>query len=40
MVMVGWAGMEVVDGMHAGQNQRFGRMSGDVGSLPVCEVKH
>ena len=31
MVMVGWvaAWMEVVDGMHAGQSQGVGRMSGD-----------
>ena len=30
MAMVG-AGMEVVDGMHAGQNRGVGRMSGDDG---------
>ena len=28
------AGMEVVDGMHVGQIQGFGRMSGDAGTLP------
>ena len=40
--MVGWlwAGVVVVDGMHAGQNQGVGRMSGDTGSLPECEVMH
>ena len=29
------AGMEVVDGMHAGQME-IGRMSGDTGALPEC----
>ena len=32
--------MEVVDGMHAGQNWGIGRMSGDIGALPECEVTH
>ena len=31
------AGMEVMDGMHAGQS-RGGRMSGDTGALPGCKV--
>ena len=30
--------MEVVDGMHAGQSPAVGRMSGDAGALPECEV--
>ena len=30
--------MEVVDGVHV--RQSHGRMSGDVGALPVCEVIH
>ena len=40
MAVVGWvgAGMEVVDGKHARQNQRVGRMSGDAGALTDCEV--
>ena len=41
MAMVVWAeaGMEVVDGMHAGQSQGVGRMSGDAGALPECVVR-
>ena len=40
MAVVGWmgAGMEVVVGRHAGQIQGVGRMSGDAGSFPECEV--
>ena len=40
MDMVGlvWAGMDVVGGMHAGQSQGLGGMSGDAGVLPVCEM--
>ena len=36
MAMVGWmgAGMELVLGKHAGQNQVVGRMSGDAGAFP------
>ena len=36
---LGGAGVEVVDGMHAGQ-RGVGRMSGDAGALPECEVIH
>ena len=38
MAMVGWmgAGMELVLGMHAGQSQVVGRMSGDVRSFQEC----
>ena len=32
------SGMEVVDGMHAGQ--RWGHMSGDAGALTECKVIH
>ena len=40
MAMMGLveAGMEVVDGIHAGQSQGFGHMSGDARALPGCEV--
>ena len=41
--MVGWvgAGMEVVDGMHAGQSRwGGGRLSEDAGALPEREVVH
>ena len=41
MAMVGWvgAGMEVVDGMHAGQSQGgVGHIAGDDGALPEYEV--
>ena len=31
-------GIEVVDGMHAGQSRRVGRMSGDAGAFPECEL--
>ena len=31
-------GMEVLDGMHTGQTQGGGRMSGDAGVLSECEV--
>ena len=34
------AGMELVDGMHAGQSQGVGRMLGDDGASPECEVIH
>ena len=39
MAMVGWVGvgMEVVDGMHAGQSLGVGRMSRDAGAFPECE---
>ena len=30
------AGMELVFGMHAGQSQVVGRMSGDAGVFPEC----
>ena len=42
MAMVGWvgAGMEVVDGLHAGQSQGVGVMSRDAGASPECEVIH
>ena len=42
MAMAGWvgAGMEVVDGMHSGQCQGVGRISGEAGALPECEVTH
>ena len=30
--------MEVADGMHWGQSQGVGRMSGDAGAFPKCEV--
>ena len=42
MGMVGWtgAGMEVVDGMHAGKAKGVGCMSGDAGAFPECEVTH
>ena len=42
MAMVGWvgAGMEVVDGMHAGQNQGLGCMFGDARAFPEYEVIH
>ena len=30
--------MEVVEGMHVGLSQRIGRMSGDAGAFPECEV--
>ena len=41
MAMVGRevVGMEVVDGMHAGQSQMVGRMSVDAGAVKECEVK-
>ena len=32
--------MEVVDGMHADKAKGVGRMSGDAGALPVCEMVH
>ena len=32
--------MEEVDGIHGGQSQGVGRMSGDVGAFPECEVIH
>ena len=32
------AGLEVMDGMHAGQRQGVGCMSEDAGTLPDCEV--
>ena len=32
--------MQVVDGMHAGQRQQFGRLSGDAGALPKCVMIH
>ena len=40
MALMGWvgAGIEVVDGMPAEQSQGIGRMSGDAGELPECEV--
>ena len=41
MAMLGWveAGMEVVDGMHVGQSRgEVGRLSGDAGAFPECEV--
>ena len=40
MAMVGsmGVGMEVAAGKHAGQNQGVGRMSGDAGAFPECEV--
>ena len=42
MVVVGWvwAGMQMVDGMLAGQSRGVGRMSGDAGALPECDVIH
>ena len=42
MAMAGMvvAGMEVVERMHAGQSRGLGRMSGDAGALPECEVIH
>ena len=33
------AGMELVLVKHAGQSQVVGRMSGDAGAFPECEVK-
>ena len=33
-----WAGMEVMDGMHAGESHGVGCMSGDAGALPEFEV--
>ena len=38
MAVVGWmgAGMELMDGRHAGQGQVAGRMSGDAGALADC----
>ena len=41
MAMVGWmgAGMELVLGMHAGQSQVVGRMSGDAEAFPECVGK-
>ena len=40
MDAVGWmgAGMEVVVDEHLGQSQVVGRMSGDAGAFPECEV--
>ena len=40
MTMVSWvgAGIEVAVGMHVGKRQWAGRMSGDAGALPGCEV--
>ena len=32
--------MEVVDGVHVGQSQGVGRLSGDAGALSECEVIH
>ena len=42
MAMVGLvgAGMEVVDGMHAGQSHGICHMSGDAGAFPECKVIH
>ena len=34
------AWMEAVDGMHAGQIRGVGRMSGDAGAFPECDVIH
>ena len=33
------AGIEVMDGMHVGQSQGVGSMSGDARALRMCEVK-
>ena len=33
-------GIEVVNGMHAGQSQAVGRMSRDAGAHSECEVMH
>ena len=40
MAVVGWMGawMEVLVVKQAGQSQRDGRMSGDAGAFPQCEV--
>ena len=40
--MVGWVGvgMEMVNGMHAGQSQGSGCMSGEAGALAMCELIH
>ena len=40
--MDGWvgAGVKVVDGMHEGQIEGGGRMSGDAGEYHECEVIH
>ena len=41
MAVVGWmrTGMEImVVGRHAGQGQGVGRMSGDAGAFPECDV--
>ena len=42
MAMVDWlrAGMEVVDGMNARQNQGGCSHVGDAGAFPECEVIH
>ena len=42
LLWFGWvrAGMKVVDGMHVGQSRGVGRMPGDAGALPECEVIH
>ena len=37
---LGRAGIEVVGGMHTGESQGVGIMSGDAGALPECEVIH
>ena len=34
------SGIEVVDSMHAGQRQGSGRLLGDAGAFPECEVIH
>ena len=38
--MLGGAGMEVVDGVHAGQCQGVVHISRDAGALPACKVIH
>ena len=42
MALVGFvgSGMEVVDGMHVGQSQGGGRMSGDAGAFPMLAAIH
>ena len=40
MVALVWAGMDVVNGMHAGQSKGVNCKSGDAGALPECEVIH
>ena len=36
----GFGGDRDGDGMHAGESQRVGCMSGDAGVIPKCEVIH